>query len=316
MNPVTTRPAPVRPTIRVRTEPGESRDLYGPEARAALSALVARLGGAGDRFLVVDRIPDEPDVFVQVWHETGGDYELEYRAGAPDRHFQSRVATAAEVAEAMCRWAGREEGWERGPAWERMEFPVEEVEPLDPEVEEELAGAVRGWLRCGYEGRAELAENAEEYLVDGDERPVSRAQAAQLVDRLWRERVAEQAGWTDETDPERLARAFGALDAAGITARENFTCCRSCGLAEIWAAGAEDARGFVFFHSQGTEGVAGGGDLHLLYGGFEPDEALTASVGREVVAALDGAGLAWEWNGSAHDAIRVTGLDWRKRLSS
>lgn len=70
------------------------------------------------------------------------------------------------------------------------------------------------------------------------------------------------------------------------------------------------------FQAQGTEGAAGGGDLRLMYGGFAPDEALTASVGREVVAALDGVGLAWEWNGSAHDAIRVTGLDWRKRLSS
>lgn len=229
MNPVTTRPAPVGPTIRVHTESDESHDLHGSEA---------------------------------------------------------------------------------------VEFPVEEVEPLDPEVEEELAEAVRGWLLCGYEGRAQLTEDAEEYLVDGDERPVSRAQAAQPVDRLWRERVAEQAGWVDETDPERLARAFGVLDAAGITARENFTCCRSCGLGEIWAAGAEDARGFVFFHAQGTEGAAAGGDLFLLYGGFEPDEALTASVGREVVAALEGAGLAWTWNGSAHDAIRVTGLDWRKRLCS
>ncbi|MEU6300228.1 DUF6891 domain-containing protein [Streptomyces erythrochromogenes] len=46
-----------------------------------------------------------------------------------------------------------------------------------------------------------------------------------------------------------------------------------------------------------------------------PDEALTVSVGREVVAALDAEGLDWAWSGAAHDAIRVTGLDWRKRLA-
>ncbi|MFH7598138.1 hypothetical protein WDV06_24010 [Streptomyces racemochromogenes] len=310
-----TQPAPVRPTVRVRTEPGGSHDLHGPEAHGPLSALVARLGEPGGRFLVVDRIPDEPDVYVQVWHESGGDYELEHRAGAPDRHFHTRLATAAEVAEVMFRWAAREEGWDRGPVWERMEFPGEEVAPLDPEVEAELAEAVRGWLRCGYEGRARLTESAEEYLVDGDVRPVSRAQAGELVDRLWRERVAEQAGWVGETDPERLGRAFAALDAGGITAREHFTCCRGCGLAEIHAAGAEDARGFVFFHSQSTEGAAAGGDLFLHYGGFECEAEVTVSVGREVVAALDGVGLAWVWDGSAQDAIRVTGLDWRKRLS-
>lgn len=42
---------------------------------------------------------------------------------------------------------------------------------------------------------------------------------------------------------------------------------------------------------------------------------MTASVGREVVEALDSVGLTWAWDGSAHDAIRVTGLDWRKRLA-
>lgn len=173
---------------------------------------------------------------------------------------------------------------------------------------------MRDGLRCGYDGRAVLSENAEEYLVADGVRPVSRAQAEQLVDRLWRERVAEQAGWVGETDPERLARAFASLDAAGVTARENFACCRTCGLAEIRAAGREDARGFVFFHSQCTEGAAAGHDLWLLYGGFEPGEEPTASVGREVVAALDAVGLAWAWDGSAQDAIRVTGMDWRKWL--
>lgn len=299
-------------TIRIKTEPGASHD--GP-GLSTLSELVERIGAEGDRFLVVTRIPDEPDVYVQVWHKTDGDYQLEHRAGAPDRHFQAFVATAAEVVEVMARWVRQEAGWDRGPVWERLEFPVEEVAPLEPEIEAELTEIVREQLRCGYADRAGLTETAEESLVADGVRPVSRAQAEQLVDRLWRERVAEQAGWTGETDPERLGRAFAALDAAGITARENFTCCRNCGLTEIREAGAPDARGFVFFHSQCTEGAAAGQDLWLLYGGFEPEEELTASVGREVVAALDAVGLTWVWDGSAHDAIRVTGMDWRKRLT-
>ncbi|MER7736261.1 hypothetical protein ABTX80_35870 [Streptomyces erythrochromogenes] len=190
-----------------------------------------------------------------------------------------------------------------------------DVPALGAEVERELAGVVRGWLVCGYDGRDALAESAEEYLVDGDVRPVTREQAARLVDRLWRERQAEQAGWTGTTDPERVTRAFAALEASGITARENFTCCRGCGLGEIRGDGEEDARGFVFFHRQAAEGAAAGGDLFLMYGGFEPDEDLTVSVGREVTAALDAEGLCWTWSGAAHDAIQVTGLDWRKRLA-
>ncbi|MEV6678062.1 hypothetical protein AB0N09_14520 [Streptomyces erythrochromogenes] len=46
-----------------------------------------------------------------------------------------------------------------------------------------------------------------------------------------------------------------------------------------------------------------------------PGESLTVPVGREVVAALDAEGLGWTWGGTAHDAIRVTGLDRRKRLA-
>ncbi|MDH6543338.1 hypothetical protein [Streptomyces sp. SPB4] len=308
--------------IRVQTEPGPS---YERPALRFLSELVGRIGAPGDRFLVLERIPSDPDVYFQVWYDGGGDYQVEHRSGSSELHFQAYVASADEVVELMARWARREDGWDLGPAWERLDFPADEpAPPLPPEVERELEEAVRSWLRAGYAGRAALTERAEEHLVDGDVRPVSREQAGQLVVRLWRERVAEQAGWAGETDPERIARAFAALDGAGITAREDFTCCRGCGLAEIRGEGRPDARGFVFFHTQCTQGAADGGDLYLLYGGFAADagaaddaadEARTAAVGHEVTAALDAVGLTWAWDGSAHDAIRVTGLDWRKRLT-
>ncbi|MEU8776164.1 hypothetical protein [Streptomyces sp. NPDC048606] len=299
-------------SIRIDTERGERHDR---PVLATLTGLVERIGGDGDHFVIVSRLPDDPDVYVQVWHESGGDYQLEHRAGAPDRHFQAFVPSAAEVVEVMRRWAAREKGWDVGPDWKRLDFPVEDVPPLDPVLDEQLSGIVRDWLRCGYAGRAALIEDAEDNLVEDGVRPVSRAQAERLVNRLWRERVEEQADWVGETDPERLGRAFAALDAAGITARENFTCCRTCGLGEIGGEAEPGARGFVFFHSQCTEGAAAGHDLYLLYGGHEPGVELTEAVGREVTAALDAVGLDWLWDGSAHDAIRVTGLDWRKRLT-
>ncbi|WP_030765590.1 DUF6891 domain-containing protein [Streptomyces sp. NRRL F-2664] len=305
------------PAIRIHTERGEA---YDRPALATLSELVGRIGADGDHFVIAEPLTADPDGhFMQVWHDRGADYQVEYRDGSPDRHFQVFLSSAAEVVAVMVRWARREEGWDAGPAWERLDFPpapaAAGVPALDPSVERELADVVRGRLRCGYDGRDELAEAAEDYLVDGGVRPVSRRRAARLVDRLWRERVAEQAGWTGTTDPERVTRAFAVLEASGITARENFTCCRGCGLGEIGAEGAEDARGFVFFHAQATEGVAAGGDLYLMYGGFEADESLTVSVGREVVAALEAEGLVCAWGGSPREAIRVTGLDWRKRLT-
>jgi hypothetical protein len=282
-----------------------------------LAALVRRIGDAGDRFLVLQRVPDLPDFFAQVWHEAGGDYTLEYRDGAADRHFQTMVGNPDAVIEALTGWARQAAGWEAELAWSPLDMgPSEEVPPLDLDEADrrELEQRVREVLVGGYASRAELAELAEEYLVTAERRPVSRAQAVALADRLWLERVAEQGSWQGVTDPERLTRAFTALEEAGITARENFTCCRSCGQSEIGAEGEPDARGFVYFHTQCTDSAAAGHGLTLLYGGFDGSSETTSAIGKEVVAALEAVGLPTDWDRDPSRAITVTPLDWRRRL--
>ncbi|MFE0458422.1 DUF6891 domain-containing protein [Kitasatospora sp. NPDC058965] len=301
--------------IVVRTE---RRERHVRVSAEELAALVGRIGGDGDRFLVVQRVPDLPDVFAQVWHQAGGDYTVEYRDGAADRHFQVTVDSAEVVATTLAGWARQEgAGWDGGLAWSLLDTgPVREVPPLDLGDDEraELEQRVREVLVGGYATRAELAELAEEYLVTKDRRPLSREQAEALADRLWLERVAEQADWQGETDPERLTRAFTALEEAGITARENFTCCRSCGQAEIGAEAGPDARGFVYFHTQCTDSAAAGGGLMLLYGGFDGSSDTTATIGHELVAALEAAGLPTDWDADPGRAVHVTPLDWRRRL--
>ncbi|MFF7237916.1 DUF6891 domain-containing protein [Streptomyces collinus] len=300
--------------IAVLTENGERRVRVTAEE---LAGLVRRIGAEGDHFLVVQRIPDLPDVFAQVWHESGGDYQVEYRDGAADRHFQAMVGATEDVSAVLTGWARQEPGWESGPDWAPLDMgPVPEVPPLDLDDAEraELEQRVRLELAGGYVTRDQLAELAEEYLVTADRRPVSRDQARMLADRLWLERVAEQAAWQGETDPERLTRAFDALDEAGVTARENFTCCRNCGQSEIGGEAAPGARGFVYFHSQCTESAAEGHGLTLLYGGFDSSPETTAAIGREVVAALEAAGLHTDWDHDPSRAITVTPLDWRRRL--
>ncbi|MET9955540.1 hypothetical protein ABZ135_28895 [Streptomyces sp. NPDC006339] len=305
--------------ITVRTENGERRVRPSEED---LAGLVRRIGAEGNRFLILQRIPDLPAVFAQVWHDGSGPYQVEHRAGAPELHFETRLDEPAEVAEVLTAWArGGADfaacGEAGGIVWENMDFPPDPAVPeLPEEIREELEERVRELLVCGYDDRARLTETAEDYLVSGDERPVSRQQATALVDRLWTERVAETAAWEGTTDPERITAAFAALDAAGIVAREHFTCCRSCGTAEIGMEdGAEEARGFVFFHTQCTEGAAAGGPLYLMYGGFDGSPATTAAIGGEVAEALRGQGLTVEWDGDPGQALLVTGLDWRKRLT-
>ncbi|MFE4974174.1 DUF6891 domain-containing protein [Kitasatospora sp. NPDC056651] len=283
-----------------------------------LAGMVRRIGAPDDRIVVVTRTPDLPDVFVQVLHEEGGFYELEYRDGSAARHFVVELDGPEPVVEAMTGWARGAAGWDDGLDWRPLDLgpAPEPVPPLELDADErrQLEDRLRLTLACGYTDRARLAEEAADHLVSGDRRPVSRAQSWQLADRLWLERVGEQSGWIGETDPERLTRAFTALETAGITAREHFTCCRSCGQGEIWDAGDPGARGFVYFHHQCTEAAAVGRGLSLLYGGFDDSPETTAEVGEEVVAALAAVGLPAVWNGDPSHAIEIRPLLWRRRL--
>ncbi|MFE4449994.1 DUF6891 domain-containing protein [Streptomyces sp. NPDC056796] len=300
--------------IVVRTENQERHVRVSAEE---LAALVRRIGDRRDRFLVIQRIPDLPDVFAQVWREGGGDYTLEHRDAAADRHFQTVTDRPGDVITALTGWARQEDDWDAGADWSLLDMgPARDVPPLGLEADERevLEKRVREVLVGGYSSRAELAEIAEKYLVGDGRRPVSREQAEALADRMWLERVAEQSGWEGETDPERLTRAFAALQEAGITARENFTCCRNCGGTEIGGEGGPDARGFVYFHTQCTDSAATGHGLMLLYGSSDGSPGSAALIGDEIVAALTATGLSTEWDGDPDRAISVTPLDWRRRL--
>lgn len=299
----------------VMTEPGER--VVRPTADE-LAVLVRRIGGAGDEFLIAQRVPDLPDEFIQVAHKVGGDYQLEYRDGSHDRHFQTFASDPGDVADAMTGWARGGSEWSKAFEWTLLDMgepaPVPPLE-LSAEEREILEERLRLSLACGYLDRAALAETAEEYLVTAERRPLTRGQAWRLADELWLERVREQAAWQGETDPERLGRAFARLDEQGIVAREDFACCRTCGDAEIGAEARPGDRGFVYFHSQCTEGAALGQGLHLLYGTFDDaGPAATAAVGREVAEAVRAAGLTVRWSGDPGEAIVVTALDWRRRL--
>ncbi|MFF0408871.1 DUF6891 domain-containing protein [Kitasatospora sp. NPDC004745] len=301
--------------IGVQENDGTRHRRVGAEV---LARLVRRIGADGDRFLVVQRIPDLPDVYIQVWHAEGGDYELEHRDGSAERHFGVRLDEPEAVVAAMTGWSRGEPGWGAGLDWRPLATgpAPEPVPPLDlpPGELGLLLDRLRLTLAGGYATRADLAELAEDYLVSGDRRPVSRAQAEQLADRLWLERVGEQTGWIGETDPERLTRAFAALEEAGITAREDFTCCRTCADEEIAADGAPDARGYVYFDAQGTDAAAAGEGLSLHYGGFDASPLTTTAIGHEVVAALTEAGLQTVWNGDASRVVELRPLLWRRRL--
>ncbi|MDQ2583187.1 DUF6891 domain-containing protein [Saccharothrix yanglingensis] len=190
------------------------------------------------------------------------------------------------------------------------DLPAERLE----EVEEFARGLVHG----GFTSLEDAVDDVGDYFEEDD--GVTGAVARSVVERVWRERAEEQAGWPATTDVDRLLAAFDALEGDGIVARADFTCCQTCGHAEIGDEvdpGVGDARGYVFFHRQDTEAAVADGGVYLAFGSFgevADHAAADEAVAREVVTALTSAGLPVEWNGSVRTRIKVGPMAWRKRL--
>lgn len=150
----------------------------------------------------------------------------------------------------------------------------------------------RELLSVGFTDFADTLVRVSTEFTDLEVPPPGSPIAA-IVREAWSSRVAEQRRWRDEGDYTRLASAFDTLTSRGVVARMNFTCCQTCGLAEIddertpvpaGGHGGQEGHGahggyggfrewgFTYFHQQDAERLADGGDLFLAFGTFGPLE--------------------------------------------
>lgn len=220
---------------------------------------------------------------------------------------------------------------------------------LSEEQLDELRETAREWVRSGFHDKSDLATELVEFRDDIEVEPQVLLRAATgIVEEEWALRLAEQQTWTGESDYAKVQRAFDELAGQGIVARMNFTCCQTCGTAEI-----DDERtplpdagddypfaewGYTFFHQQDAERLADSpADLYLSYSVFKPapgiEDALVERMragdddarqeviersdvlaGTAVADALRAEGLEVEWNGSNSTRIRVAIPEWRKPL--
>ncbi len=190
------------------------------------------------------------------------------------------------------------------------------------DFEAHYEAALSLWL-AGYETEAEIHRRIVRDLERDEELPVpepaSIALATKLVDRAKVEAHRKAEAFPASTDNDKLAAAFAELEGAGIVARENFTCCLTCGGSEIGqeidAAGEAGlgVRGYVFFHEQDTSAALEGGALMLAFGAIEPDdEEATRAIGHEACEALRAQGLDPVWAGDVKRRI-VVPLTWQRR---
>ncbi|MGF1426799.1 DUF6891 domain-containing protein [Kitasatospora sp. LaBMicrA B282] len=205
---------------------------------------------------------------------------------------------------------------------------------LPAEVREQVERLARHEVYGGYVDFGRVVDEATDLLSDLVDEAASAADAGQsdvaaltppavhahavaVTTAVWQAHRTEQAGWPAVTDADRLATAFAALQAEGIAARQNFTCCSSCGFGEIHEYRDAFPRGFTFFHTQDTDRAVDGHGLYLAYGSFESEDVEDAlAVGHRVVDALTAAGLSVQWDGSHQRRIHVHPLSWQKRRPS
>ena len=94
----------------------------------------------------------------------------------------------------------------------------------------------------------------------------------------------------------KLRKSFAELRKMGWIAKMNFTCCQSCGWAELEADHDHD-RGdnAIFFHNQDNANIAEG-YVYLAWAGD----------GDEAISVLEKNGLETEWDGSKSTRIKVS----------
>jgi hypothetical protein len=178
------------------------------------------------------------------------------------------------------------------------------------DLEEEITPFIHTRVAIGEESFAEIVAGTIDHLDATGDPAVVKATARRIAEAEFAQHLAMQAGWDPITDSDRLTLAFTALDAAGIVARESFTCCQTCGHSEIGGEAPPGARGYTFYHQQDAEGAAAGGALFLAYGSF--GAARDTDTGAEISAALTRQGLTVDWDGDVGRRIRVP-MSWQRR---
>jgi hypothetical protein len=190
---------------------------------------------------------------------------------------------------------------------------------LDPQDLDDLRDFIRVQVAAGFAPLDEMVDEAVDVFADTTLPQASlRAAATVIAEKAIAEHLAQQKSWTAPTDCDRLDAAFAALDAAGIVARQHFSCCGSCGATEIHdemdkvAKDGTTVRGYTFFHVQDTEQAVEGESLFLSYGAPDRDRDAAVAIAQEVVAALKEQGLHPAWNGRHANRIGLP-IVWQRR---
>ncbi len=189
---------------------------------------------------------------------------------------------------------------------------------LPDSLEEELEQFIGRRVAEGFDSEEDIVEGALEYFehdFPGDNLPEV---AARMTEEAIKKHLDNEKTWINSTDCDKLDVVFDQLEGEGIVARQNFTCCQTCGHCEIWEE-VEQTRqerpvsGYVFYHQQDTERACDEGVLYLAYGATDNTDEAAIKVARRATEVCRNNGFKVDWNGSLDKRICLLNFDWRRR---
>jgi hypothetical protein len=186
---------------------------------------------------------------------------------------------------------------------------------------EDARGEISLLVRGGFETPSEIFESLiDSYLDPDDIEPADEEWLVDEIRRQFEDKRMSELSWPDETDWDRLERAFERISARGVLALHCAGLTQSDAISD--AGQAYDDRGgrgsgltgYVFYHRQDVDGVLASGELYLGFGRFEDGDVLAAP--RLAVEELKAEGFSVEWAEDPGQRILIKGLVWRKSSPS
>ncbi|MCM0674038.1 hypothetical protein NCC78_04885 [Micromonospora phytophila] len=108
------------PLLRVRMESGQ---IWDDPSDDLLFELLSDMERGNEQFLVMDRLADVTgQTFVQVARTEVGGYQVEYREGDADRHFQAFTEDKRIAHSVITSWAFELPGWRNALPWVPLRF--------------------------------------------------------------------------------------------------------------------------------------------------------------------------------------------------
>ncbi|WP_458689500.1 DUF6891 domain-containing protein [Nocardia tengchongensis] len=196
--------------------------------------------------------------------------------------------------------------------------------PLGDDERAELTAEIWAWFVTGN-------EDVEEFLdVFAEDFELTEEQLEAAFSALRNARLRQQAQIGDYRS--RTQAAFDELNANGVIARADFSCCGNCASGEIGDErdGSRHWSGYVYFHSQDTNRLIEDGSTYIGYGAFAPEDFDEAAYDRlsdqakrdlyvgDVTRLLDEVvfpivrrhGIEPEWNRDLGTRVLLTNADW------